>query len=48
MRDTRLYNRPAKSESADLACPRQRSQRKPVKRALGFSGPQGLFAASYP
>jgi hypothetical protein len=46
MRDTRLYNRPAKSESADFAGWRQRSQREPMERALGFSGPRGLLAAS--
>jgi len=45
LRDTRLYNRPAKSESADFAGSRQRSQRKPMERALGFSNSQGLFAA---
>jgi hypothetical protein len=45
MRDTRLYNRPVKSESADFAGSRQRSQRNPMEQALGFSVPQGLFAA---
>jgi hypothetical protein len=46
MQDRRLYDGPAKSECADFAGSRQHSQCAPKERALGFSSPQGLLAAS--